>query len=627
VVNSALNLVSLVFVVTIAIGTGLLIFRQLKLGIAWSGEVLVVSAGFGFIAIVYGTAALGAVSLLKSTPIYAWSALLALLAVLGFWHWKPRSDDGERADANLEWELRGLWGRWPLLVLGAIGVVMLLSAMTPPLEGDTLHSYLEVPRRYVDAGRFIDQSHELLASLPLNMQMLSAFALLFRGDELAQMLTGFTMAAGGVAALVVIGRRYFSTAAGVLAALFFLSTHTVEYLVPTAKINLGWLFFDLLAIYSICRWAFDNVRRDCWLLVAGIFSGAAVGSAYMGGLTAAILTTFIVGRSFTENRLVRQSLALLLRRLVLFSGPILLLAAPWLIKSFVETGNPVHPFLSSVFAGFAYDKRAADTGLLGAFRLLWDMSTQFAPYPYGKPIGPVFLVLLPMIVFVRRGRRAIWLAFAFIATYYVLWYLFAMQRPRNMLTAVAVWALVAGYFLVLLRQRHQLMARLFVSLFAIYVLFEFSFYARLHFLNLNKLSYVAGIVDRSEFLDRNLTLYPALPSFPMITYINEQLPQNSRIAAMYTGNGYYVRPVFIDSRMLGDYWKSPAPTDAEGLIRTWRQNEITHVFTNDEYPPRDPSEGPPDVLLLNSAEFRNRYLREEFADGAQHLYGVVYGVR
>ena len=622
--NSLLNILSLALVVTVAAGSGLLVFRGMRLSTAWSGETLVVSAGFGFIAIIYGTAGLASVALLTATPIYAWAALLAVGAAIGYWRWKFWSVEDEVAGADTAAEDPVRWGRWAWIALGAVGIVLLLSAMAPPLEGDTLHAYLEVPRRYVDAGGIVELPHEFFASLPLNMQMLSAFALLFRGDELAQMLTGFGMAIGGASVAYLIGRRYFSPAVAALAPLFYLSTHTVEYLVPSTKVNLGWAFFDLLAVYAVCRWAFDDERRDRWLLVAGLFSGAALGSAYMAGLTAAILGTFILVRTARENRARGISLPLLVRRAALYGVPALLLVTPWLIKSFVEIGNPVHPFLSSVFGGSSFDKKPPDAGPLGIVALVWDMSTQFAPFPFGKPIGPVFLALLPAVFLVKRLRREVWLALAFVAAYYVLWYLFASQRPRNMLTAVALWGVVASYLLIVLAQRDRILAGMFTALFAVYLLFESSFYIRLHFVNLNKLAYVVGLESRADFLERSLPEYEALPNFSMVSYMNENLPDDARVLAMYTGNGYYVKPEFIDSRMLDDEFENAPPADTEALIASWRENDITHVFANDLYPRWDDGGAPTDALLLGSAEFRDRYLHEEITDGTQHLYRVNY---
>ena len=317
--NTLLNLMAWLFVVAIATGSGLVIYRRLRLSSSWPAEVLVLSAGFGFLLIIYGTAALALIGWLRPAPVYSWSAIIALLAVVGFRQWRARRVDyviapeGDKQDGDKS-ELRWLW-----VPLGLMSLSFLVSAMAPPLDGDTLHSYLEVPRRYLDAGGILELPYEFFASLPLNIQMLSSFALLFRGDELAQMLTGFTMAIGGALVLVVIGRRYWPLPVGVLAALFYLSMHVVGTLVPTTKVNLGWAFFDLLSIYALCRWAFDDVRRDRWLVVAGLLGGAALGTAYQAGFTAVILAAFIVVRTVAENRGNGGYLLLSSRRLILYA--------------------------------------------------------------------------------------------------------------------------------------------------------------------------------------------------------------------------------------------------------------------------------------------------------------------
>ena len=132
--------------------------------------------------------------------------------------------------------------------------------------------------------------------------MLSAFALLVAGDELAQMLVGFTMAAAAAGVICLLGYRYLSATAGLLAALFFLTTGVVQYLVPSTKVNLGWAFFDLLGLYALCRWAFDPVQKERWLLVAGIFGGVSFGTHYSASSTIFMLVLFIVAVSLKRQR-------------------------------------------------------------------------------------------------------------------------------------------------------------------------------------------------------------------------------------------------------------------------------------------------------------------------------------
>ena len=605
------------------IGSGLAVGRLLHLS-GWDKDSLgqmLLAAGFGFGLLICGMAVLGWLGLLR--PAWAWG-LFAVLASLALWGFYKQWRHGQVPlssvrPVSLESQAQRLPNRWLLLLLLLFGLLFFLSDMAPPLEGDTLHSYLDVPAQFIRAGKILPLPYEVHSHLPLNVQMLSTFALLVSGDELAQLLAGFTMAAGCGLVIYSLGRRYMIETSGLLAALIFLTMNTVLALVPSAKVNLGWAFFDLLNICALCRWAFDARQQDRWLLAAGIYSGLAFGTHYSGLYTAAVCSLFILALAWSKRASLRGFTASAIGRLTLYLAPVGLLAGQWLLRNLIETGNPVFPAFAGIFGGVSYDVPNQATGALGLFTVFWDVSVGYTAKTYGNPIGPICLAALPVLWFVRPLNEKIRLGLVFVLVDYVLWYV-GVQRPRNFLPSLALLSLIAAYALLKLNSRSLLLSRLFVLLFVFYLAYNGALYARLHLFRLGKLSYIVGLDTRQAFMERNLSVPGDYPSWRMVRYMNQQLPPDALVIAMYIGTGYYIERMFIDSRMAdGDFGSAPF-AEADDLIRQWQEVGVTHVFVNEWYPFRDSRAWPPDYALIRSPAFVSACLQEVFSDGDQHLY-------
>lgn len=616
--HSLFNLSVWLFLLAAAIGAGYTLYRALRLPASPWLDTTLISLALGFGLLIYGTAGLGALHLLRPSFVLAWLAVVTLVAFWGGWQmWQRRA--GLRDNKTPEHELT-VYPMWAIyLALGGFAIVYLLSTMAPPLDGDTLHSYLDIPRQYLDAGGIIPLPYELHATLPMNIQMLSALALIVAGDEVAQMLAGFTMATGAALVIFILGRRHLSREIGMLAALLFYSTNVVQGLVPTTKVNLGWAFFDLLAVYAVCRWAFDQVPRDCWILAAGVFSGIALGTQYPAGFTSVLLALAIVMISR------RDGVRLLLLRVIAYGLPVLLLGAPWMVKNFLEVGNPIFPILNPMFGLSAAEPMEHSSGLVGLATTLWDMATGYIAGTYGRPVGPLMLGTLPGLVLIRPIERKIKIALLLVGFLYLFWYI-GVQRPRNFLTGLGIISLISAYTCVALGRRSQSIRNGFLVLLVVFLLFNWALYVRAYFINLNYLSYVLGGESRSAFLHRTLSPSSPWPSALMTEYINTQLPADARIVAMYLGNGYYIQRPFIDSRMVDKNFMTDTARDAAELIQQWRVAGITHVFVNEPYVKRAIGDNPAqwrDYLIITSSSFQKQCLKQIFSDSRQYLYRLA----
>jgi hypothetical protein len=423
------------------------------------------------------------------------------------------------------------------------------------------------------------------------------------------------MAAGASLVIFALGRRYFSREIGTLAALIFLSMNTIQSMVPSTKVNLGWAFFDLLAVYAISRWAFDTPRDNRWLLAGGVLSGLAIGTLYSGAFTVVLLGLAILAV------LLRQRRGPQIRAAGLYVAPVLLLGIPWLIRNWADVGNPVFPVLNTLFGLEPLAlSRYGDNNPAGIARAPWDMATGYIVGSFGRPIGPVVLGALPGLVLARPVHGRIKVALVFVAVWYVLWYL-GVQRPRNMLTLLGIVSIVSAYGYVRLGRRSDLIRYGFVAVLGLYLLCNLAFYAHGYFIHSSFGSYFLGLETREQFLDRTLIPSGAPPTLSMLREI-EPLPRDTRIVAMYNGNGYYVPRPFIDSRMVDGVASRDTASDADALVTQWRQAGITHVFISDGYLDKATSWGA-DLDIVRSREFRERCLGEVFVDRGQYLYELL----
>ena len=607
-------------VVASAAFAGASLWRGLRLPrLPWLDQVAF-GSGLGLLLLIYGTALLGVLGRLSSTTAAGLLGIVALAGLPALWGLRRglsvAGPGAQNEQVGLSLSVRSRRG--VVFALAAFGVVYLISTMAPPLDGDTLHSYLDVPAQYVRAGCIVPLPYEPLSHLPLNVQMLSTLALLLAGDELAQMLVGFGMVLGTTFVIYLMGRRYLSPDAGLLGALFFATMPVVQVLVPGTKVNLGWAFFELLSLYALSRWGMEVPQDDRWLLAAGLFGGAALGSSYSAIFSVAITVLFML--IVTRSRLLTGGT---LKRLALYLGPVVLLSAGWLLKNYAEVGNPVFPVLDKFFAGrvrFEAEGNHA-SGWLGLLKIFYDMSVGYIARGYGKPIGPIFLALLPGLAWARPLNRQVKWGLGYVVLFFGLWYL-GIQRARNFLPPLAVLSLICAFLWFRLAWLGRGWRWSFAGLLVLYLTFGWVMYARLHLVNLDKLRYVVGLKTRQVYLEHNLGQGVTPPNAAMVEYINTQLPDGARIVSMYLGTGYYVERTFIDSRYVDALTSGERPTTPQRILDLWQQAGITHLFVNDLY--ISPVSGPADYVAVRSPDFVACCLTEVFVSGEQHLYAVRY---
>ncbi|MGE3269885.1 MAG: glycosyltransferase family 39 protein [Chloroflexota bacterium] len=279
--------------------------------------------------------------------------------------------------------------------------LLMLQALAPPTGYDALMYHLTGPKRFLELGRIAVLPDVQQANMPFTVDLLYLIGLALGSDELAGVLhLAFALAL--TAAIFSFGREFVSRQVGAFGAVIFLSGTVVAVYAPMANVDFGLALFDFLAVYAFVRWLRSCQRA--YLLLCGSLLGLALGTKYLGGITALALGVALLWH--LARLWGTRSATTLLADLLAFGLPALLIAAPWYAKNWLWLGSPVWPFLApgepdlniAISANVNLGREWFDYLLLP-----WRM--YFGPaheYPLARP--PLLLWLLPLYLLLPKHR-------------------------------------------------------------------------------------------------------------------------------------------------------------------------------------------------------------------------------
>jgi len=294
-----------------------------------------------------------------------------------------------------------------------------------------------------------------------------------------------------------------------------------------------------------------------------------------------------------------------LKSALTFALPALLVAAPWYIKNWLFTGNPVYPF---VFEGLFWDEfRAAAYSGAGSgigFDLIKLISLPVeltlgiydANYIDGRS-GPLFLAFLPLLLaygVFRYRRKAIppamnWLLLFALAQYLfwtlgVIWSAGLWQSRLLLPAFVALSPVMAWIVNDIAHLDHpQFSLRRFLGLFIAVVLllgivdqlFNNQTHTQSGWLYYRPFSHLIGPETRPEYLTRRLGVH-----YAVMEEINVQLPTDAVVTFLWEPRSYYCQVDCRPDSILDEYGHLQYlhGQDAEAITRAWRDEGVTHVL-------------------------------------------------
>lgn len=487
-------------------------------------------------------------------------------------------------------DARSLARSWPsripaaAVALGFLALLLLLHSMAPPNEWDELAYHLPIPLRAAETGRFPLAGHDF-SYYPQLCESLTAAGLLLGGAISVGRVIHYCFALALAGTVFLVSRELLpENRKAAWLAIFVLAVEpTFVATAPIAGIDLALSFFALQAVWLLQR---DGLRRTMFL--AGILGGFACGTSYRGLVAAVAL-----GSAAVAARRARLLWAIALAGVVA--------AAPWYVRNLVASGNPVYPYLRSVFpttplpTGFGAlgwpmpelhltrntTQAPEDLGQRVAqlVRLPWDatiMGRSNTLGRFGADISPLYLAVAPALALVRfcavpRGVL-VWGAYAVVHS--LVWAITpSSQGTRYEMSVFAAFAIVLPILFHLLRARAlRLVANGITGVFCALL------YAGA-LLGINPIPdvlYVGGRMATADYLD----LVNDAPLHRIVRALNAEPPTAGPVLMIGEKRTLYIeRPVIPDFDIdnVGALYRNGGKTP-EGMAALLRRSGIRHIL-------------------------------------------------
>jgi 4-amino-4-deoxy-L-arabinose transferase-like glycosyltransferase len=537
------------------LGRGLL--SALYLGTTSANErfVYTVASGLGCLSLLLlGLCAAGlyTVKVVGSILVTGFLVWLALMMIA--WVSKMGSSEApaETVSATPK-PLEDLIGKALFILCSAVA---LICALAPEIEYDALWYHIGLPKLWLNQGRLVDLPFEYVSLYPMAWELLFGAAMSLGGPVGAKLLHFSCMLL--TAALVYqICRRYFPQRSAWLAVAFFTTIPTVIWQASTAYIDLGLSLYLGLALYALLRYL--DHANNAWLFMAGLQLGLALATKHLAMFGAVILIGglyFILWQRGSKPTRAWMPPAAV--------GIVSLIPAlPWYLRSWWATANPVFPFFFNLFGAPPHrwdhvtqnglnqflDRFGPADNLVQMLTIPYDLTVHASRY--GGALGPVFLLLLPVLLFVRRPNCWTTAALAcFTVFYFALWASpvssFQMRFLIPITPVAAVLAVEAYSRLILHLPQLLVRTRAATALITLVILLNLPPFTSLHenqrvnwdgwlthVIHRIPFDVVLGKVSQEQYLSRKV------PSFNAWRYINNYLPADAVILTFSGGDHFY----------------------------------------------------------------------------------------
>lgn len=472
--------------------------------------------------------------------------------------------------------VKDLFSKLCLAFILLTAVLNFVGALGPEIHYDALFYHLALPAAYQLQGQITALPFNSFSFFPQNMEMLYLFSLLVNNDLLARLLH-WLMGLGSMLLVYLLGRKYFSRPAAILAAAGFYLIPQVSLESWTAMNDLGVVFFVLLSWLCVLAWLTRGKLSPGYLHLAAVFTGFAMGIKFIAFplVIITILIYFLQYRRFSGTPWQK------IKPIVWYSLIILLLIAPWLVKNAVSSGSAFAPFS---LATFKLEMYLNDCQHLHSYHwkeiLLVPWQGILDEKSLDSLIGPLFLLALPLLIVLFdlcRCQPAIKKFSFFLLIYFVLWRS-QTSSWRFFLPALPVFCLLIGSIAYSLKI-DPLNRKLLLGVFLLV------FYGNLGLIvsslqQKQTPAVIAGTEPRESYLTKSHMFYSS-PSFAAISFLNRLVPAGTAVLFVGETRTYYsqfkaIANSAFDFPSFQDYFKK-AQTAAE-LAKDLQQDGISYIL-------------------------------------------------
>lgn len=505
--------------------------------------------------------------LIGVTIAFSWRECASVASnLVGFVHRFP-----ERLRAAPSWHV-GVF-----VLLSLIAGLNLIGALAPPTMMDGLR-YLGGVREYISRGR-IEFIPVFWWNYPGLYETLFTGALLLRLEAMPALLHWMACVASTVT-LFQIGRQFYSTSAGMVAALAYYTMPIAIDRSTAPKSELALAMFGIVSVYAIILWL--QQENSSWLWVSAIMAGLQASTKLQGlGPMVASCGAALVAVIVIKRRQPREAV-LLLAQYILIAG---LVGCPWYVRNWLASGDPIWPMGYGMFASrfwteanyikFSAWQRGVGGGLWNYLTGLWSVTQSYSTFgDIRVATSPIFLIFVPAISLVWRlvpsgTRKVILICLVYAWVHYSLWFL-RYQHSGYLSFFWPEMALVSGIVAVLLTKLGRL-AHVAVR-WAVLAYLPLGLVTSIVF-NSQFVPVVFGSQSRGEFLAQRVYY------FKDIEWLNENLPDDSKLLYMPLQAFYYLdRNYMVAHANYQGFFDYDQYSSTSEFLADLCAHGVTHIF-------------------------------------------------
>jgi 4-amino-4-deoxy-L-arabinose transferase-like glycosyltransferase len=379
--------------------------------------------------------------------------LILLILILFFVYIEIQRRKYQEAPANIsEKEIPFPLKRFLIIMIGLSIFLAFFFSLKPPLHYDALEYHLALPSEMIKNNSLLYFPFDVHSNFPLNVEMMYLLALLISGWKLAGMIH-FIFFPLFLILIYTFGKRFFGRNSALIASALFGSTYVIMDLSTHPLVDLAFGFFTMASFILLVLWLKEE--RDRFLYFSAILTGIALGTKYTAFIfTIPLNFLFVILFTLLKKREApgrKERLGKEVMKLALYILILLAVASPWLVRNLVNTGNPVFPIAAEWIGWERWTpeqdrllKNAANASMSfrGVLSLPWRMSFSERDFGSSTFIGPIYLILLPLIFFCRK-KKIEYILILYSLLYFLLWG-FSFNMMRFAVCLLAVLSLLLG---------------------------------------------------------------------------------------------------------------------------------------------------------------------------------------
>lgn len=362
-------------------------------------------------------------------------------------------------------------------------LVNIVGTLGPELGFDALWYHLVIPQRFIKYGsvEFIPGGLLDYSVMPKIIDLLYIPALMFSNETGAKVIH---FAFGILTSIVTYktANLFVNKRLSYLTAIIFYSNLVVGWMSITAYIDLGRAFFGSLSIYFFIL--YYKTKEIKYLYYSSAIVGFEITSKLIGFST---LISLMLATLFFSNS--KNLIGKVKEEFVLIIFPLLLLI-PWILFSYVNTGNLFYPFLSSIYPSL-------DVSSINPF-LFFKHTFELFLFS-ADPISPIYLISLPLVLIMfRKIPNALKLVLFISLTTIIIWNFIPQKNSRFIVPYLPIFSVLVVW--IISKSLHSIKNILYIFVFiSVFISIVYRGIA-----NAKYLPVIFGLEPKEKFLERNL---------------------------------------------------------------------------------------------------------------------------